>query len=171
MSDVDPLPSSPFPPNTMITIQSSLAAALLAVGLHAQLAAAPAKDEGQTADPEHARLVAARKAANDLPEVMSAEQQAKADRALTNKAYAEYKVARKRSTDSETAYRKIFDTALAKVDEGAPALQEKERAAFRERMLKARTAKKGAAKKLVTKAEEEDDDTDDEPASQPKSSN
>ena len=155
----------------MITIQSSLAAALLAVGLHAQLAAAPAKDEGQTADPEHARLVAARKAANDLPEVMSAEQQAKADRALTNKAYAEYKVARKRSTDSETAYRKIFDTALAKVDEGAPALQEKERAAFRERMLKARTAKKGAAKKLVTKAEEEDDDTDDEPASQPKSSN
>ena len=168
MSDDDPLPSSPFPPNTMITIKTTLAAALLAVGLHAQLAAAPAKDEGQTADPEHARLVAARKAANDLPEVMSAEQQAKADRALTNKAYAEYKVARKRSTDSETAYRKIFDTALAKVDEGAPALQEKERAAFRERMLKARAAKKGAAKKVLTKAE---DDADDEPSSPTKTSN
>ena len=167
----DTLPSSPFPPNTMITIKTTLAAALLAVGLHAQLAAAPAKEEGRTADPEHARLVAARKAANDLPEVMSAEQQAKADRALTNKAYAEYKVARKRSTDSEGAYRKIFDTALAKVDEGAPALQEKERAAFRERMLKARTAKKGTAKKTIAKADDEEDDADDEPSSPTKSSN
>ena len=62
----DTLPSSPFPPNTMITIKTTLAAALLAVGLHAQLAAAPAKDEGQTADPEHSRLVAARKAAKRL---------------------------------------------------------------------------------------------------------
>jgi hypothetical protein len=67
-------------------------------------------------------------------------------------------------------YRKIFDTALAKVDEGAPALQEKERAAFRERMLKARTAKKGAAKKAVTKAED-DEDEEDEPSSPTKSSN
>jgi hypothetical protein len=155
----------------MITIKTTLAAALLAVGLHAQLAAAPAKEEGQTADPEHARLVAARKAANDLPEVMSAEQQAKADRALTNKAYAEYKVARKRSTDSEMTYRKIFDAALAKVDEGAPAIQEKERAAFRERMLKARTAKKGTAKKTIAKADDEEDDADDEPSSPTKSSN
>jgi hypothetical protein len=155
----------------MITIKTTLAAALLAVSLHTQLAAAPAKEEGQTTDPGHARLVAARKAANDLPEVMSAEQQAKADRALTNKAYAEYKVARKRSTDSESAYRRIFDTALAKVDEGAPALQEKERAAFRERMLKARTAKKGAAKKTVARADDDDDDADDEPSSPTRSSN
>ena len=156
------LPSSPFPPNTMITIRTSLAAALLAVGIHAQLAAVPAKDEGHTPDPEHARLVAARKAANDLPEVASAEQQAKADRALTAKAYADYKTARKRSNDSEAAYRKVFDVALAKVDEGAPALQEKERAAFRDRMLKARAAKKGGAKKSAAKAD--DDDDDDEPA-------
>jgi hypothetical protein len=155
----------------MITIKTTLTAALLAVGLHAQLAAAPAKDDGHAVDPDHARLVAARKAANDLPEVMSAEQQAKADRALTNKAYAEYKAARKRSTDSEATYRKAFDAALAKVDEGAPALQEKERAAFRERMLKARTAKKGATKKTVAKTDDDDDDAEDEPASPAKSSN
>jgi hypothetical protein len=155
----------------MITIKTTLTAALLAVGLHAQLAAAPAKDDGHAVDPDHARLVAARKAANDLPEVMSAEQQAKADRAMTNKAYAEYKAARKRSTDSEATYRKAFDAALAKVDEGAPALQEKERAAFRERMLKARTAKKGVTKKTVAKSDEDDDDAEDEPASPAKSSN
>jgi len=155
----------------MITIKTTLTAALLAVGLHAQLAAAPAKDDGHAVDPDHARLVAARKAANDLPEVMSAEQQAKADRALTNKAYAEYKAARKRSTDSEATYRKAFDAALAKVDEGAPALQEKERAAFRERMLKARTAKKGATKKTVAKTDDDDDDAEDEPVSPVKSSN
>ena len=155
----------------MITIKTTLTAALLAVGLHAQLAAAPAKDDGHVVDPDHARLVAARKAANDLPEVMSAEQQAKADRALTNKAYAEYKAARKRSTDSEATYRKAFDAALAKVDEGAPALQEKERAAFRERMLKARTAKKGATKKTVAKTDDDDDDAEDEPVSPVKSSN
>jgi hypothetical protein len=154
----------------MITIKSTLAAALLAVGLHTQLAAAPAKEEGHTPDPDHSRLVAARKAANDQPEVMTVEQQAKADRALTNKAYAEYKAARKRSTDSEAAYRKAFDAALAKVDEGAPALQEKERAAFRERMLKARTSKKGSAKKTVAKSDD-DDDADDEPSSPTKSSN
>jgi len=154
----------------MITIKSTLAAALLAVGLHTQLSAAPAKEEGHTPDPDHSRLVAARKAANDQPEVMTVEQQAKADRALTNKAYAEYKAARKRSTDSEAAYRKAFDAALAKVDEGAPALQEKERAAFRERMLKARTSKKGSAKKTVAKSDD-DDDADDEPSSPTKSSN
>ena len=154
----------------MITIKTTLAAVLFAAGLHAQLAAAPAKDEG-AADPDHARLVAARKAANDLPEVMTAEQQAKADRALTNKAYAEYKMARKRSTDSETAYRKAFDAALAKVDEGAPALQEKEREAFRERMNKARASKKVGAKKSVAAAEDDEDGDEDEPSSQTKSSN
>lgn len=154
----------------MITIKSALAAVLIAAGVHAQLIAAPAKEEGHAPDPEHARLVAARKAANEIPEVLSAEQQAKVDRATTNKAYAEYKAARKRSTDSEAAYRKAFDAALAKVDEGAPALQEKERAAFRERMLKARASKKGGAKKAVAKADE-DDGEDDEPASPAKSSN
>jgi len=142
----------------MITIQNTLAVALLAFGLHAPLAAAPAKEVGRPTDPEHARLVAARKAASELPDVASAEQQARADRALTAKAYAEYKTARKRSNDSESAYRKAFDEALAKVDEGAPALQEKERAAFRERMLKARESKKGGAKKAIAKDDEEEED-------------
>jgi hypothetical protein len=155
----------------MITIKSTLTAALLAVGLHAQLAAAPAKEEGPATDPEHSRLVAARKATNALPEVMSAEQQAKADRTVTIKTYAEYKAARKRSTDSEAAYRKIFDASLAKVDEGAPAIQDKERAAFRERMLKARTSKKSGSSKSVAKADEDDDREDDEPASPTKTSN
>jgi len=99
-----------------------------------------------------------------LPEIASAEQQAKADRALTTKAYAEYKMARKRSNDSEAAYRKAYDEALGKIDAEAPALQEKERAAFRERMLKARTAKKGGAKKPVAK----DDEADDEPVTDEK---
>jgi len=155
----------------MITIKSILAVALLAAGAHTQLAAAPAKEEGHAPDSEHARLVTARKAANDLPEVASAEQQAKADRALTTKAYAEYKTARKRSNDSEAAYRKAFEVALAKVDEGAPALLEKERVAFRERMLKARTAKKGTVKKAAAKADDDDDDDDDESAGPTKASN
>ena len=120
----------------MNTLHPILVAALLGAGAHLSLAAAPAKDEAHAADPQHARLVAARKAANNLPDVLAAEQQAKADRAMAAKALAEYKAARKRSTDSESAYRKAFDAALAKVDEEAPALQEKERAAFRERMLK-----------------------------------
>ncbi len=144
----------------MNTTRTTLAAVLLAVGSHVHLIAAPATD---AADPDHVRLVAARKAAHDLPEVASAEQQAKADRALTNKAYAEYKAARQRSNGSESAYRKAFDAALAKVDAGAPAIQEKERAAFRERMLKARAAKKADAKKVVAQVDDEDE-ADDEPA-------
>ena len=151
----------------MNTTQATLAAVLLAVGVHTHLVAAPAKEAGAADDPDHARLVAARKTTLELPEIASAEQQAKADRALTTKAYAEYKTARKRSNDSEAAYRKAFDAALAKVDEGAPALQEKERAAFRERMLKARASKKGGVKKSVAKTD--DDDDDDEPTT--KSSN
>ena len=146
----------------MNTTQATLAAVLLAVGVHTHLVAAPAKEAG--ADPDHARLVAARKAALELPEIASAEQQAMADRALTTTAYAEYKMARKRSNDSEAAYRKAYDEALGKIDAEAPALQEKERAAFRERMLKARTAKKGGAKKPVAK----DDEADDEPVTDEK---
>ena len=148
----------------MNTTQATLAAVLLAVGVHTQLVAAPAKESGAAADPDHARLVAARKAALELPEIAAAEQQAKADRALATKAYAEYKTARKRSNDSEAAYRKAYDEALGKVDPAAPALQEKERAAFRERMLKARSAKKTGAKKPGVK----DDEADDEPTADEK---
>jgi len=154
----------------MITTKQSLAAVLLALGLHAQLTAAPAKDEGHTPDPEHARLVAARKATHELPEVLSAEQQSKADRAMTHKALAEYKAARKKSTASEEAYRKAFNTGLAKVDEGAAAIQDKERAVFRERMLKARAAKKGGSKKSGAKAEDHEEDVE-EPEEKPVESN
>mgnify|MGYP003333503642 CR=1 FL=1 len=153
----------------MNTLHPILVAALLGAGAHLSLAAAPAKDEAHAADPQHARLVAARKAANNLPDVLAAEQQAKADRAMAAKALAEYKAARKRSTDSESAYRKAFDAALAKVDEEAPALQEKERAAFRERMLKARTARKGGAKKPGVPDDE--DGEDDQPATPTQSPN
>ena len=139
----------------------TLAVALLALGLHTQLVAAPAKEEAH-ADPEHARLVAARKTANEQPDVQSAQQQYRADRALATKAMAEYKAARKRSTTSEEAYRKAFEAALAKADPGAAALQEKERAAFRERMLKARTSKKGEKSKKDKVASQEDDDEDGE---------
>jgi hypothetical protein len=50
-------------------------------------------------------------------------------------------------------------------------LQEKERDAFRERMIKARAAKKTGAKKPVAEAEEDEDGDEDEPSSQTKSSN
>lgn len=150
----------------MNTTLRTLAVALLALGLQTQLDAAPAKEEGH-ADPEHARLVAARKAANEQPEVQAAQQQYRADRALTTKAMAEYKAARKKSVASEEAYRKLFEAALAKADPGAAALQEKERAAFRERMLKARTSKKGdkaKKEKVAQDDEDEDDDEDDDKA-------
>ena len=65
----------------MNTTQATLAAVLLAVGVHTHLVAAPAKETGAAADPEHARLVAARKATLEPPEIAAAEQQAKADRA------------------------------------------------------------------------------------------
>jgi hypothetical protein len=151
----------------MNTTQATLAAVLLAVGVHTPLIAAPAKETGAGGDPDHARLVAARKAALELPEIAAAEQQAKADRALTTKAYAEYKSARKRSNESEAAYRKAYDAALGKIDPAAPGLQEKERAAFRERMLKARTARKSGVKKPEVK----DDEADDEPAADEKDAN
>ena len=154
----------PDPTATGNTAQTTRAAGRTAVSCHTHLFASPAKDAGAADDPDPARLVAARKTTLELPEIASAEQQAKADRALTTKAYAEYKMARKRSNDSEAAYRKAYDEALGKVDPAAPALQEKERAAFRERMLKARTAKKGGAKKPTAK----DDEADDEPATDEK---
>ena len=80
-------------------------------------------------------------------------------------------MARQRSTDSEAAYRKAFDAALAKVDEGAPALQEKERDAFRERMIKARASKKSGTKKPIAATEDDEEGDEDEPSSQTKSSN
>jgi hypothetical protein len=141
----------------MISLQRTIAVAILACGLHTQTLAAASKEEGHaTANPDHARLTAARKAANELPEVLAIQQQSYADRALSHKAYAEYKSARKRSATSEDAYKKAFEEGLTKVDAGAVPLLEKERVAFRERMLNARNAKKGSSsKKVPIKAEED----------------
>lgn len=113
------------------------------------------------ADPAHDRLVAARKQANALPEVAAAQQQAKADRALAQKAQAEYRAANKRATESEEAYRKAFAEGLGKVDPEAAGLLEKEKAAFRERMIKAREARKAAAPRKPA-AREEPDQADEE---------
>jgi hypothetical protein len=97
-----------------------------------------------------------------LPEVAAAHQQAKIDRALAQKAQADYRTANKRATESEEAYRKAFAEGLGKVDPEAAALLEKEKAAFRERMLKAREARKAAAPRKQAAREEpaEPDDED-----------
>ena len=140
----------------------TLAVALLVAGLHPRISAA--ETPAAPAEPEHARLVAARKAALEQPDVQSAQQQYRADRALSNKAMAEYKALRKKSVTSEEAYRKAFEAALLKADPGAAALLEKERAAFRERMLKARTSKQGdKAKKDKVSAQEDEESESDEP--------
>ena len=150
----------------MINTLPRLALAILALGLtHQPLRADEKVKENPHADPEHARLTAARKAAHEIAEVMSADQQAKADRAVTHKALADYKAARKRSTASEETYRKAYDAGLTKVDEGAVAIQERERVAFRERMQKARKSKPKSGKDAVAKADDNDDNgEDDEPS-------
>lgn len=149
----------------MIPSTSLLAFALLAAQLPSPALAADTPEHAEPAkpaDPEHAQLVAARKAANELPEVRSAHEQAKADRALAQKAQGEFKTANKRATESEEAYRKAFEAGLAKVDPRAAAIQEKEKAAFKERMLKAREARKSkpAAKHAAHEQPEEPDGED-----------
>lgn len=108
-------------------------------------------DPATGADPEQAKLSAAKRQVHELPEIASAQQQAKADRALAAKASAEYKHARTKAAESETAYRKAFDETLAKQNPEAAIIQKKQRDAFREKMLKARTEKKtGAGKPAAT---------------------
>lgn len=146
----------------MNTTSSLLAFALLAAPLpHLALAAEPAA-AAPADDPAHEQLAAARKQANALPEVLAAHQQAKADRTLAQKAQAEYRTANKRATESEEAYRKAFATGLAKVDPQAAQLLEKEKAAFRERMLKAREARKAASPRKQAREEPEQPDDDEE---------
>jgi len=155
----------PVPTKPMNTTSTLLALALLAAPLpfpaHAAEKPAPAATAPDD-DPEHARLAAARKQANALPEVLAAHQQAKADRALAQKAQAEYRAANKRATESEEAYRKALADGLAKVDPQAASLLEKEKAAFRERMLKAREARKAATPRKPATREEPDQPDDEE---------
>ncbi len=155
-----------------------LAAGLLAGALPSPLLAAkanapkhepaapaqPAAAEGDTADgnPEQDKLSTAKHKVHALPEVAEAQQQAKADRALAAKAAAEYKHARTKAAESETAYRKAYEDALAKQDPEAADLLKKQRAAFREKMLKARTEKKTATgKKTAANDEDATDGPDD----------
>ena len=151
----------------MTKLTSLLLAAGLTVGaLPSPLRAAKATpppherpaDAESAADPEQAKLSAAKRKVHELPEVASAQQQAKADRALASKAAAEYKHARTKAAESETAYRKAFDEALAKQDPEAASILQKQRTAFREKMLKARAEKKpGDGKHPVTKETPDDE--------------
>jgi hypothetical protein len=112
----------------------------------------------KSVDPDHERLVEAKKRVNEIPEVLTAQQQAKSDHAQLVKVSAEYKQARTKSTISDQAYRKIFDEHLNKLDPEAAKISAKERQAFREKMVKAREAKKSEGKKVGVLDSDEDDD-------------
>jgi hypothetical protein len=149
----------------MHTTTSLLAIALLAAPLPfpayaADKPAAPTPTRDDEAG--HNRLVAARKQANALPEVAAAHQQAKVDRALAQKALADYRTVNKRATESEEAYRKAFAEGLGKIDPEAASLIEKEKAAFRERMDKAREASKAATPPKQSAREEPAERNDEE---------
>jgi len=147
-----PVPTPPMKLTSLLLVAGLTVAALPAPLLAAK--ASPPTHERTTevepataADPEQAKLNAAKHKVHELPEITSAQQQAKADRALAAKTSAEYKHARTKAAESETAYRKAFDEALAKQDPEAASIQKKQRDAFREKMLKARTEKKASAGK------------------------
>ena len=157
-----PVPMNP----TMKTHTLTLVAALLAATLtpiHAATKAA-AKPEAAATQPgaltteERDRLSAARKVAADNPEVQAAYEQAKADKAAARKAYLDYKSTRERAASSEDAWRKLHDAALAKADPASAALVEKEKAAFRARMVASRPEAKKGAKPAVKVAEDDGDD-------------
>lgn len=145
-----PVPSLSMTKLTTLLLVAGLTAGALPSPLLAAKAPAPthehAPDADPAADPEQAKLAAAKHKVHELPEVASAQQQAKADRALASKAAAEYKHARAKAAESETAYRKVYEEALAKLDPEAAGILKKQRDAFREKMLKARTEKKPAGK-------------------------
>jgi hypothetical protein len=112
----------------------------------------------KSVDSDHERLVEAKKRVNEIPEVLTAQQQAKADHAQLVKVSAEYKQARTKSTNSDEVYRKIFDEQLNKLDPEAAKISAKERQAFRDKMVKAREAKKTDGKKVGALDSNEDDD-------------
>lgn len=121
---------------------------LVAATLLAALTLMPvvrAADAPELSAEERQRLTAARRVASDKPEVLAAEEQAKADRAQVRKLYLDYKAMREKSAASEEAHKRLLADAMAKADPAAPALMEKERAAFRARMEKARKDGKGDA--------------------------
>ena len=118
-----------------------VAAALLAV--LTLVPSAHAAEGAELTAEERQRLTAARRVASDKPEVLAAEEQAKADRAQVRKLYLDYKALREKSAASDEAHKRLLADAMAKADPAAPALMDKERAAFRSRMEKSRKGGKG----------------------------
>lgn len=131
---------------------------ILTTGLNAKPMDTAKGNTDKAVDADHARLVEAKKRVNEIPEVFSTQQQVKADRAQLVKASADYKQARTKSTNSDETYRKIFDEQLIKLDPEAAKISAKERQAFREKMVKAREAKKPDGKKMGAIDPDEDDD-------------
>jgi hypothetical protein len=131
---------------------------LLLIGIITTSLNAKPMETPKPVDTEHERLVEAKKRVNEIPEVLSAQQQAKSDHAQLIKVSAEYKQARTKSTNSDEAYRKVFDEQLNKLDPEAAKISAKERQAFREKMVKARESKKTDGKKVGSSDSPEDDD-------------
>jgi hypothetical protein len=149
---------------TLLLAITLCGSSLLAKPTDARLAS---PETGSSIDTPHAKLVEARRKVNDLPEVQSAQAQAKADRALAVKTAAEYKQARAKASESESIYRKLFEENLTKLDPEAAAIQLQERQAFREKMVKARALKKSTGQKSlnpesVAKVDDDEDDAVDE---------
>lgn len=144
---------------TLLLAVTFTCGSLLAKPMDSRPASAEAESSNET---PHTKLVEARRKVNDLPEVQSAQAQAKADRAIAVKTAAEHKQARTKAAESESTYRKLFDENLSKMDPEAAAIQLQERQAFREKMVKARAQKKSVNQKSsgsesVAKAEDDDD--------------
>jgi len=131
---------------------------ILTTGLNAKPMDTSKGNTDKAVDADHVRLVEAKKRVNEIPEVLTAQQQAKSDHAQLVKTSAEYKQARTKSTNSDQAYRKIFDEQLNKLDPEAAKISAKERQAFRDKMVKAREAKKAEGKKVGALDSDEDDD-------------
>ena len=135
---------------------------ILTTGLNAKPMDTPKSQPVKAIDSDHERLVEAKKRVNEIPEVLSAQQQAKSDHAQLVKASADYKQARTKSTGSDEAYRKIFDEQLTRLDPEAAKISAKERQAFRDKMVKARESKKSDGKKVGTSESPEEDDHEEE---------
>ena len=131
---------------------------IITTGLNAKPMDTPKADSAKVVDADHQHLVEAKKRVNEIPEVLSAQQQAKSDHAQLVKVSAEYKQARTKSSNSDDAYRKIFDEQLSKLDPEAAKISAKERQAFRDKMVKARDSKKTDGKKVGSSESPEDDD-------------
>jgi len=158
-----PVPMNPtMKSHTLTVVAALLAATLMPTDLSAKAAEKPMATSQPTApglsEEERGRLVAARKVASDTPEVSAAYEQAKADKAAARKAYLDFKSTRERANSSEESWRKLHDAALAKADPAAPALVEKEKAAFRARMVASRPDSKKGPRPAVKVAEDDGDD-------------